>query len=72
MKQARGETRKLLVIISELQGMIGMARGLHYADTDPHGFENAQKLLDKAFELCVQATSPYFPVDTKEINHAND
>ena len=72
MKHARGEIRKLIVIISELQGKIGMARGLHYADTDPHGFEKAQRLLEEAFDLCVHATSPYFPVDTKEAKHAND
>lgn len=64
MKEARGETRKLLIVIGKLQDKIGMARALHEADTNPDGFVNAQNLLTEAFDLCIETTGRYYQVDS--------
>lgn len=64
-KRARGEARRLLVVIGELQGMIGEAIGQHYNDRSPSSFEKGQRLLEKAFKICIQATSDYDPVDVE-------
>ncbi len=70
MKHARGDMRKLLIAIGEIQQLIGNARGLHDDDQNPRGFEDGQKQLHKAFELCVTATSEYYPVNPPH-NNAN-
>lgn len=63
MKQARGEVKRLLTVIGEIQGKVGMARQWHFNDRQPGAFEKAQNLLQEAFDLCIQATSDYAPVD---------
>ena len=64
--KARGETRKLLIVIGELQSLIGTARALHENDRDPMGYTRGQNALSKAFELCLDATSRYEPIVVKE------
>lgn len=60
-------TRKeLLVIITELQGLIGEAWSFHNNDRDAHGFEKAAKLLETAHNLCIEARAHDRP--TKELN----
>jgi len=61
MKKAKGETRKLLKVIIDLQGKIGYAKGLHYNDRSQTAFEQAQDILQQAFELCVETTGDYDP-----------
>lgn len=63
MQVAKKPTRKdLLVIIGELQTLIGSAHGLHANDRNPMGFEDGQKKLEQAHELCIQARSFDKPV----------
>ena len=61
-KKATGEVKRLLVVIGELQTMIGLAEGYHEADRDQEAFVKAQRLLRQAFDLCVKTTSGYDPV----------
>ena len=60
--KARGNTRKLLIVIGKLQSLIGSAESNHNNDRDPRGFENGQRALREAFQLCVNATSGYDPI----------
>ncbi len=59
MKQARGDARKLLQVLGEVQSLVGSARNDHYNDRSRIAFERAQKNLARAFDLCVAARSEY-------------
>lgn len=61
-KQARGEVRRLIKVIGELQNKIGMAKSHHDNDRDMMAFEKGQRLLEEAFELCIKTTGDYDPV----------
>ena len=60
-KRARGEVKKLLIMILEVQNLVGKARGLHQNDRSQTSFEEAQNCLERAFALCVQATELFDP-----------
>jgi hypothetical protein len=60
--KARGQVRKLLIVIGELQSLVGTARAFHENDRDPNGYVNGQDALTRAFELCLDATSEYEPI----------
>jgi hypothetical protein len=60
---ARGKIRKLLIVLGEIQDRIGAAKGLHDDDRSIGAFEKAQKLLQEAFELCVNARSEYDSIE---------
>lgn len=47
--------RDLLKVITELQRLIGSASTLHANDRNPMGFEDGQKRLQEAFDLCLEA-----------------
>lgn len=53
----------LLKIVTLLQTMISNGRSLHANDLNPHGFEQGQKVLQDAFELCIKARSFDPPTD---------
>jgi hypothetical protein len=61
MKKARGEVKRLLRIIGDLQSKVGYARSLHYNDRSQTAFGEAQNILKEAFDLCVKTTSDYDP-----------
>jgi len=63
--KARGEVRRLLIVIGELQSLIGSAETNHNNDRDQMGFQNGQIALRKAFQLCIEATSKYEPIITR-------
>lgn len=57
-------TRKeLLMVITELQGLIGTALAAHGNDRNPSGFEKGQQVLQQAHELCIQARTFDPPTD---------
>ena len=66
MKHARGNVRKLLIVIGKLQSLIGKAESEHQNDRSRDGFEHGQKALRQAFDLCIEATSQYHPVVEKK------
>lgn len=49
--------RDLMKVIAELQYLIGEAQASHGNDRNPNGFEQGQKALEKAFNLCLAARS---------------
>lgn len=55
--------KDLLKVIAELQRLVGAAHGLHANDRNPMGFEDGQKKLEIAHELCIQATAFDPPTD---------
>lgn len=59
---ARGNVRKLIIVLGTIQDKVGAAKGLHDDDRSLGAFERAQKLLEEAFDLCVEARSMYDPV----------
>ena len=63
MKIARGHVRQLIIKIGTVQDLIGVAIACNANDRDPHGFEKAQRLLSQAFEICVEATGDYAPIN---------
>jgi len=60
--KARGQVRKMLIVIGELQSLIAYARSEHYNDRSQMAFVNGQNALEKAFQLCVDTTSEYDPI----------
>ena len=64
--KARGNVRKLLIVIGKLQSLIGSAETNHNNDRDPNGFDKGQTALREAFQLCIDATSKYDPVVERE------
>ena len=67
MKAARGSVRRLLIALSEVQHLVGIARGQMMNDRNPDAYEKARDALDRAFSLCVSARSEYAP--TKETDN---
>ena len=65
MTITRGEVRRLLITIGELQSLIGRGIAYHNDDRDQNGFQKGQKELQDAFEMCIVATSKYDPVIIK-------
>ena len=65
---ARGNVRRIVHMVGEMQNLIGYAHGNHQNDRDPDGFEKAQKALGEAFDLCVQIRGMYdpLPADRRE------
>ncbi|WP_312922013.1 hypothetical protein [Stutzerimonas nitrititolerans] len=59
-KPSRGE---LLKVVTELQSLVGEAIAAHADDRNPNAFEQVQRPLEKAFELCVEARSFDPPTD---------
>ncbi|WP_222105196.1 hypothetical protein, partial [Denitromonas halophila] len=55
--------RDLLCVITELQALIGEARATHGNDRNPHGYEQGQRLLKRAEDLCIQARGFDSPTD---------
>lgn len=66
MKIAKGPVRKLLVTITRLQDLVGRAQAFYENDRNPDGYELGGNALEEAFNLCVQATSDYYPTDAEE------
>lgn len=57
--------RDLLLVVTELQGLIGKAMTRHANDRDPDGYEKGQKLLEQAHALCIQARTFDPPTDAE-------
>lgn len=58
MKITKKPSRKdLLKVIGELQDLVGAAHGLHANDRNRMGFEEGQKKLEAAHDLCIEARS---------------
>lgn len=61
-KIARGNVRKLLIVIGRIQDLSGRATSHHYNDRDPDGFEKGQKCLEEINRLCIEVTGLYAPI----------
>lgn len=64
-KVARGEVRRLLLVINELQGMVGQALGDYMNDRSQERAKKVITTLTNAHSLCIEATSKYDPVDNQ-------
>ena len=53
MKIARGNTRKIIVMVGDVQTLIGRAKGDVMNDRDPNSMDKILPALEKAFELCL-------------------
>jgi hypothetical protein len=47
--------KDLLIVLTELQGLIGMASGFYNNDRDPNGPEKGAAYLAVAHNLCIEA-----------------
>lgn len=54
--QKKPTRRQLLMVLAELQGLIGNAKSFHANDRDPNGFENGQNCFSVAHDLCIDAS----------------
>jgi hypothetical protein len=59
---ARGNVRKLIIVLGTIQDKVGEAKGLHDDDRSIGAFEKAQRLLEESFDLCVEAHGMYDPI----------
>ena len=59
---AKGNTRKIIRMVNEVDDLIGRAHALHANDRDPNGFEKAQNCLIDALGLCRDIRDMYDPV----------
>jgi len=59
----RGDTRKLLLYLGEIQDAIGKAQGAAKNDRDAQQADHLQEHLTQAFDLCLAARSRYPYVD---------
>ncbi|MFL1672572.1 hypothetical protein [Paenibacillus dendritiformis] len=60
--KARGNTKVILQKVTEIQRLVGEAKGLHDDDQNPMGHQLAQEKLVTAFDLCVEIRDMYDPV----------
>lgn len=60
--KARGNTKFIIEMVGKIQALVGEAKSLHYADTNPDGFYIAQKKLEEAHELCIEIRNLYDPI----------
>ena len=61
---AKGNVRKLLIKIGYVQDLISTAIRCNADDRNPHRFEQTQKSLETALDVCVEATSDFDPINT--------
>lgn len=61
----RPTRRDLLIVVGQLQDLIGQAEAEHANDRSPDGFERGQEALRLAHDLCVRARSFDPPVSGK-------
>lgn len=66
MKTARGNVRKILIKVGEIQSLVGAARGQALNDRDPYMMDKLIPSLEKAFELCLEIRGEYEPVRVKK------
>lgn len=62
MKIAKGNTRKIVKLVGDIQTLIGSARGSVLNDRNPYAIDDTIKNLEKAFELCLEITGMYEPI----------
>lgn len=62
-KVARGNTRRIIMKVGEIQQLVGVARGAAWDDRNPDRMERLISALDRAHELCIDITGMYAPVD---------
>lgn len=61
--KARGRTKKILLKVGQIQGLIGEAKTFHGNDRDNFGFERGQKKLEEALNICYEITAMYEPLN---------
>lgn len=62
-RKARGEVRRLLQVIGELQELIGAAYGAYWTDRAVDRATKVIEPLEKAHSICLKTTGAYDPVD---------
>ena len=65
MKIARGNTRKIIVMVGEIQSLVSSSKGHVMNDRDPNSMDKILPALDKAFELCLEITGMYYQIETQ-------
>lgn len=62
MKIAKGNTRKIVKLVGEIQTLVGIAKGTAMNDRNPNLMDDLLPALDKAFDLCLEITGMYEPI----------
>jgi hypothetical protein len=63
MKKAKGEVKKLIIALGEIQNLIGKAKGVLWNDRNSNNIEETSILLEKAFEVCLKNRNEYYPIE---------
>ena len=66
MTTARGKVRIAMHKAGELQSLIGRAQALTMNDRIPDRMDKVLPILEEAFNLCLEITGLYDPIDTKK------
>lgn len=62
MKIAKGNTRKIVKLVGEIQSLVGRSKGTVLNDRNPNMMDDLLPMLDKAFDLCLEITGMYEPI----------
>ncbi len=68
MRKRKPSRRDLLIVVEQLQNMIGEADGLRQNDRDQNAYSCEGVVLRKAHDLCIDARSFDDPVEGKSRN----
>lgn len=59
----RGNVRKILVLVGEVQDSVGKAKGIAYDDRNLERITHLIEALDLAFDKCLEIRNLYAPID---------
>jgi len=62
MKTARGDVRKLLITLGDIQTLAGRAQGVYLNDRSTERAEKLVPMLQEIFDKCVETRSEYYPI----------
>ena len=62
-KRARGNARKIIVLVGDIQDLIGEAQGAYLNDRAPDRAAKVLNALETAFGKCLEITGMYEPVE---------
>ena len=60
--KAKGNTKKILQKVGEIQDLVGLAMANHANDKNTDAYEKGQEQLKKAFDICLEITGMYDPI----------
>lgn len=67
MKKARGEIRRILIVVGKIQSLAGKAQGVYFNDRQANRADALIPILQEMFDLCLDILGDYDPILEKEM-----